>query len=403
MRRRNQAGGLAFTAAEPWNSSPLRAHPDEYAPNVESLAQELVSGLEAAQPKVGYKLPRGARFPADVRALAKRFRLHLITPAQLKITRKRAGEGFAFYSATGKHIKDKKILYRLNALAMPPAYEDVHYAADPRAHIQAIGRDAAGRLQYRYHPDWEKVREARKTEHLHNLVQVLPKIRRSLAQHLAGDEPKKEFALAAVIELVASASIRAGSEEYAKQHGTRGAATLLKSNVKTENGRIMLRFKAKGSKLVEKDCEDARLAASIETLRALPGKRLFQYRDVAGAVHAVRARDVNVFLREIAGCAISLKDFRTLCASATVLETLARAVPAGGGGARAKEEPVGGWGPRPQEASAGSGALGRRKAQEHARHLPQELCARRGGDRLRRRRAGALRRYAQILPLAGEE
>ncbi|HEX3651468.1 MAG TPA: hypothetical protein VHU18_01445 [Rhizomicrobium sp.] len=315
----------------------MRAHSDEPVSTVEDLAQELVSGLEAAQPKVAYKPPRGGRFSADVRALAKRHRLHLITPAQLKITRKRAGEGFAFYSATGRHIKDEKTVYRLNHLAVPPAYEDVHYAADPRAHIQAIGRDAAGRLQYRYHPDWEKVREARKSAHLHDLIQVLPKIRRSIAQHLSGDEPKKEFALAAVIELVATASIRAGSEEYAKEHGTRGAATLLKSNVKTENGRITLRFKAKGSKLVEKECEDARLCAAIEKLRALPGKRLFQYRDDAGEVHVVRARDVNVFLQEIAGCAISLKDFRTLCASATVLETLARAVPAGAARSRRKQ------------------------------------------------------------------
>ncbi len=308
----------------------MRAHSDDYASsNVEGLAEELVSGLEAAQPKAAHKPPRGARFPADVRALAKRFRLHLITPAQLKITRKRAGEGFAFYSATGKHIKDKKILFRLNSLAVPPAYEDVHYAADPRAHIQAIGRDAAGRLQYRYHPDWEKVREARKSDHLNSLIQVLPKIRRSIAQHLAADEPKKEFALAAVIELVATASIRAGSEEYAKQHGTRGAATLLKSNVKTNDEHISLHFRAKGSKLVDKEFHSPRLCKAIEVLRTLPGRRLFQYRDDAGAVHAVRARDVNVFLREIAGCSISLKDFRTLCASAAVLETLSRAVPAG--------------------------------------------------------------------------
>ena len=315
----------------------MRAHSDDYDKNVESLAQELVSGLEAAQPKVAYKPPRGARFTDDVKALAKRFRLHLITPAQLKITRRKAGEGFAYYSASGKHIKDKKILYRLNALAVPPAYEDVHYAADPRAHIQAIGRDAAGRLQYRYHPDWEKVREARKSAHLNDLIQVLPKIRRSIAQHLAGDEPKKEFALAAVIALVASCSIRAGSEEYEKKHGTRGAATLLKSNVKTENERIRLHFKAKGSKMVEKECEDARLCAAIELLRALPGKRLFQYRDEAGEVRLVRARDVNAFLQELAGCAISLKDFCTLCASATVLETLARAVPAGAARTRKKQ------------------------------------------------------------------
>src|ERR1051325_7538044 len=110
MRRRNQGAGIAFTVRNLWNFRLLRAHSDEHESTVEGLAQELVSGLEAAQPRVAHEPPRGARFPTDVRALAKRFRLHLITPAQLKITRKRADEGFAFYSATGKHIKDKKIL-----------------------------------------------------------------------------------------------------------------------------------------------------------------------------------------------------------------------------------------------------------------------------------------------------
>lgn len=316
----------------------MRAHSDDITgPTVENLAQDLVSALEAAQPKVAYKAPRGGRFSTDVKALAKRFRLHLITPAQLKITRKKVEEGYNYLAASGKPIKDQKTIWRLNHLAVPPAYEDVHYAADPRGHIQAIGRDAAGRLQYRYHPDWEKVREARKTEHLHSLVQVLPKIRRSIAQHLSSAEPSRPFALAAVIELVACASIRAGSEEYAKEHGTRGAATLLKSNVKTDGAKIMLRFKAKGSKLVEKECDNARLAAAIERLRALPGKRLFQYRGDDGEVHVVRAPEVNAFLQEIAGCTISLKDFRTLCASATVLETLARAVPAGAARTRKKQ------------------------------------------------------------------
>ena len=315
----------------------MRAHSDEPRTTTEDLAQELVSGLEAAQPKTPYKPPRGGRFPPDVQKLAKRFRLHLVTPRVLKITRRKAGDGFAFHSPSGRHIKNEKTTYRLNALAVPPAYEDVHYAGDPRAHIQAIGRDAAGRLQYRYHPDWEKVREARKSAHLHDLIQVLPKIRRSVGQHLNAEELTKDFAYAAVIEMVAVGSIRAGSEEYAKEHGTRGAATLLKSNVRVEGDRITLKFRAKGSKQVEKEFRSPRLAAAIEKLRALPGKRLFQYRGDDGEIYVVRAPEANAFLREIAGCAISLKDFRTLCASATVLETLARAIPADAGRTRKKQ------------------------------------------------------------------
>ena len=113
-------------------------------------------------------------------------------------------------------------------LAVPPAYEDVRYARDPTAHLQATGRDAAGRLQYRYHPEWEKVREARKARRLAALAEVLPRIRRSVGQHLAAAAPTREFACAAVIELVARIAIRPGSENHARQRGTRGASTLLK-------------------------------------------------------------------------------------------------------------------------------------------------------------------------------
>src|SRR3954469_700206 len=184
--------------------------------------------------------------------LARRLGLRHVSSDVLSIRRRRCGKGWIYLTPDGRTIRDRGTVRRLARLAVPPAYEDVLYAEDPAAHLQAIGRDAAGRLQYRYHPDWEKVRETRKAARLARLADVLPRIRRSVGQHLAALEPTRESALAAVIELVATASIRAGSEEYAKDHGTRGAATLLKSNVKTENGRIMLRFKAKGSKLVEK-------------------------------------------------------------------------------------------------------------------------------------------------------
>jgi DNA topoisomerase-1 len=315
----------------------VRTHSDDIIETAIAVGERAAKAAETARSAPVVVRMRGPRVSPEVRKLSKRFHLHLISPNQLKITRKRAGDGFVFHGANGRKLTNEKTVARLNSLAVPPAYEDVHYAADPRAHIQAIGRDAAGRLQYRYHPDWEKVREARKAEHVGDLIQVLPKIRRSVAQHLSGGEPTKAFALAAVIELVGTAFIRAGSEEYAKEHGTRGAATLLKSNVKTEGGRVTLHFRAKGNNTVEKEFESARLCSAIETLRALPGKRLFQYRDESGEVHVVRARDVNVFLREIAGCAISLKDFRTLCASAAVLETLARAAPAGAQRGRRKQ------------------------------------------------------------------
>jgi DNA topoisomerase-1 len=218
-------------------------------------------------------------------------------------------------------------LRRLKSLAVPPAYENVMYAADPDAHLQAIGRDAAGRIQYRYHPDWTKVRETRKAQRLAQFVEALPRIRRRVGRKLSEEDMTKEFALSAVIELVSSTSIRAGSEEYAREHGTRGAATLLKSNVRITDGKLSLHFRAKGGKDFQREVDAPRLIAAVEAMRKLPGKRLFQYKSDTG-VHAVHAQDVNVFLREIADVAITLKDFRTLCASAAVLEELSQTTPA---------------------------------------------------------------------------
>jgi DNA topoisomerase I len=160
------------------------------------------------------------------------------------------------------------------------------------------------------------------------LAEALPKIRRSLAQHLAGSEPNRELAFAAVIELIARSAIRPGNDEYTKQHRSHGATTLLKSHVSIDGDVLKLTFRAKGNKRVQKEIVAPRLTAAIILLRELPGRRLFQYRDEAGAVQAVRSAQVNQFLREIADTKISLKDFRTLLASAAVLDTLSGMVPA---------------------------------------------------------------------------
>jgi DNA topoisomerase-1 len=261
------------------------------------------------------------------RELARKLDLKIVRPEQLTLARKRHGEGFTYLDAKGHAIKDKSLLMRLKKLAVPPAYENVMYAGDPRAHLQAVGRDAAGRIQYRYHADWTQVRETRKAHRLAQFVEALPRIRRRIGRQLSEEALTKEFALSAVIELVSSTSIRAGSEEYAKEHGTRGATTLLKSNVRVSDGKLALHFKAKGGKDFQREVDAPRLIAAVEALRKLPGKRLFQYKSDSG-VYAVHAQDVNRFLRDVAEVAITLKDFRTLCASAAVLEELSQIEPA---------------------------------------------------------------------------
>lgn len=289
--------------------------------DVQHILTDASTGRGRAKPRLAAPVP--------LTKLVRAHGLRLIKPEALTITRRRHGRGFAYYDAGGLRLRDPAIVSRLASLAVPPAYINVRYAEDPAAHLQAIGQDAAGRLQYRYHPDWEKVREQRKARRLMRLVEVLPRVRRCVAQHLASDSVARECVLAAVIELVARSAIRPGSEDYARLNGTRGAATLLKSNVTTDGEKVTLSFRAKGGKAVRKEFTAALLVPTLKRLRELPGRRLFQYRDDAGELHTVTARAVNAFLREIAGgVMISLKDFRTLLASAAVLEALARQEPA---------------------------------------------------------------------------
>ncbi len=306
------------------------SRPDSADPEV-ALAKALGQWPKPAPAKPGLN---GA---ASVEDLAKEVGLKLGDQNELTIRRIKRGKGYSFVRANGSHIRDARTIRRLHAMAVPPAYREVRYSPDPNSHLQAVGRDAAGRLQYRYHADWEKVREQRKAHRLAKLVGALPKIRRNVSAILSGDEPNREFALAAVIELIARTAIRPGSESYARLNGTRGASTLLKSNVMLEDDSVVLTFKAKGGKAVRKECGAAKLVRAIGILRALPGKRMFQYRDASGTVRAVSTTQVNAFLRDIARIKITLKDFRTLMASAVALESLSRITPAASARGRKKQ------------------------------------------------------------------
>jgi DNA topoisomerase-1 len=279
----------------------------------------------------------GIAAKTSVEALARELGLTLGDQNELTIRRIKRGKNYSFVRANGTAIRHVGTIRRLNSMAVPPAYQRVRYSPDPTSHLQAVGIDAAGRLQYRYHADWEKVREHRKAHRLARLVAALPKIRRNVSMHLSGDQPTREFALSAVIELIARTAIRPGNESYARLNGTRGATTLLKSNVVLEDDCVVLTFKAKGGKAVRKECDAAKLVRAIGILRGVPGKRMFQYRDNSGTVRAASTTTVNAFLREIAGIKISLKDFRTLMASAVVLESLSRISPAASARGRKKQ------------------------------------------------------------------
>ena len=289
---------------------------------------EMLGQLPQPQAEAPKEATKPATPKTSVAELAEEHGLTLGDLNGLTIRRIKRGKTYSFIRANGTRIKQVGTIRRLHRMAMPPAYRDVRYSHDPNSHLQAVGTDAAGRLQYRYHADWEKVRERRKAHRLAKLVAALPKIRRKVNMHLAGEEPTREFALSAAIELIARTAIRPGNESYARLNGTRGATTLLKSNVTLEDDSFVLTFKAKGGKAVRKECNAAKLVRAIGILRTVPGKRMFQYRDAYGVVRGVSTTSVNAFLREIAGIKISLKDFRTLMASAVVVESLSRITPA---------------------------------------------------------------------------
>src|SRR5437899_7576956 len=189
-----------------------------------------------------------------VARLAEERGLVIASPDALTLRRQRCGKGFAFVTPSGAFLRDAGEIRRLKSLAVPPAYVNVRFAADEAAHLQAVGEDAAGRLQYRYHPRWTEVREVLKAKRLAGLAKALPAIRRAVSRGISSDDIDRRFVAACVIELVCLTSIRAGSEEYVREHGTRGATTLLKSNVKlADKGVVALAFKAKGGKAITKE------------------------------------------------------------------------------------------------------------------------------------------------------
>ena len=248
-------------------------------------------------------------------------------PSHFKIRRVRRGAGFVYLQSNGHHIRERTTIRRLERLAVPPAYRDARFAVNPRAHIQAVGRDAAGRLQYCYHPEWERIRELRKARRLAKLIDLMPGIRRNITKRLKQMEINRDFAAAALVDLIACTAIRPGSEAYARERGTRGAATLLKKHVQLNGDEIALCFPGKGGTQIKKVCRSHRLAKAIRRLKILPGSRLFQYVGTDETLCPLRRRDANAFLCEITSNRISLKDFRTLAACSHALEHLTRLDP----------------------------------------------------------------------------
>lgn len=264
-------------------------------------------------------------------------RLRLVSPERLTIRRRRAGRGFTYCDARGRRIADPAALARIRALAIPPAWSEVRIAADPRAHLQAVGRDAAGRLQYRYHPEWTEVRERHKTVRLGRILEALPKVRAAVERDLGHGGTGRAVALACAVALIDESHIRAGHDGYARRSGGRGTATLLKGDARIGRERVTLSFAGKGGKRLSGEVRDRRLAAALARLAALKGRRLLQWRETAGRPKPIRAAEINAYLRTIAGTGLSAKDFRMLGANVMAAERLAAEPPGPSAAARKRQ------------------------------------------------------------------
>jgi DNA topoisomerase I len=238
--------------------------------------------------------------------------LRYVTDNVTGISRKRSGKkGFAYLDVQGDRIQDPEELKRINALAIPPAYKNVWICSLPNGHLQATGRDAKGRKQYRYHPLWRSVRDQTKFTRMIIFSQSLPSLRERLERDLSLPGLPKSKVLAAVLRLMELTRIRVGNEEYARTNESYGLTTLRDEHVEIKGSKVQFSFRGKSGVEHEIEIADRRLAKIVKRCQDIPGQELFQYRDDDGAFQSITSGDVNDYLREISGQDFTAKDFRT--------------------------------------------------------------------------------------------
>jgi DNA topoisomerase-1 len=241
------------------------------------------------------------------------------------LRRRRAGRGFRYFDVNGKPVRDAATLARVRALAIPPAWDDVWICPSAMGYLQATGRDARGRKQYRYHVEWRAFRDQVKFDRLGDFGAVLPCVRRTVAADLARPGLPRERVIAAVVRLLETTLVRVGNEEYARANDSYGLTTLRNGHAKAAATGIDLVFKGKSGKKHEVSVSDPRVARTVRACKDLPGQHLFEYRDDDGALQVVQSGDVNAYLRDLTGADITAKDFRTwagTCLAASILSEL---------------------------------------------------------------------------------
>ena len=249
--------------------------------------------------------------------------LSFVSDTDAGITRKRRGTGFQYRLPSGEVVTDRAQLARIRKLAIPPAWTEVWICPSAEGHIQATGRDARGRKQYRYHAEWHRVRDEAKYGRLLTFARALPRIRSTVDSHMRERGLGRNKVLATVVHLLETTLIRVGNREYAKANKSYGLTTLQDRHADFSGSTIRFKFRGKTGKEWRLKVSNRRVARIVRSCQELPGQHLFQYEDDDGNVCQVSSADVNAYLREIGGSDITAKDFRTW--AGTVLATMALA------------------------------------------------------------------------------
>jgi DNA topoisomerase-1 len=258
--------------------------------------------------------------------------LRYVSDQDAGIRRLGTAPGFRYVRPDGKPLRDEATLDRIRKLAIPPAYTEVWICADPEGHIQAVGRDARGRKQYRYHARWREIRDGNKFQHLISFARGLPKLRERVEADIARPGLPREKVLATVVWLLEATLARVGNEEYARINKSFGLTTLRNRHVDVKGAEMRFHFRGKGGKDWRLRIQDRRIARILRTCQDLPGQGLFQYRDEEGVLQSIGSADVNAYLREITGEEITAKDFRTWAGTVLCALELAGMPPATGVG-----------------------------------------------------------------------
>jgi DNA topoisomerase I len=241
---------------------------------------------------------------------------------ELSLRRVRRGKGFSYHDADNTRITDDETLERIRGIVIPPAWTDVRISDDPASHLQAVGRDQRGRLQYKYHPEWTAFRDRVKFDRLPAFANALPAVRKQIDADLALPGVPREKVLATIAELLQTTLIRVGNEEYAKENGAYGLTTLRNKHAHVSGAEVTFVFTGKSGIEHEVHARDRRIARVLRECQEIPGQRLFQYLDDDGAAARVHSHDVNDYLREAAGTEITAKDFRTWVATVATASAL---------------------------------------------------------------------------------